>query len=378
MKNPHILDLYSDYLISSFKLTTATGMSELLDGALSHDQITRFLGQDLLTQKEYWKCIKKVIRRIESPEGVIKIDDTFLEKPNSTVNDIICWHHDHSKKGRDKSVKGINILNFLYQSSLAEVDYLSIPVAYEIIKKTEEWFDKKSSKIKLRSPISKNKMVRERLMILHRDNKVKFKYVLWDTWFSSAENFNFVHYDLQKEFIAALKSNRLLALSEKDRRQGKFQRVDELNIQAFEAIPVWLKGMDFSIKLTKQIFTNKDGSQGELYIVTNDHNLTGLQICTIYQDRWGVEVFHKSLKQNVGLEKSPTKIESSQSNHIFATMIAWTKLEMLSKRQQTNHFDFKAQLYTKAIKSAYNILQQLKRVQPKLESSPITVIPRLG
>ncbi|MFT5913286.1 MAG: hypothetical protein ACI9XO_004833, partial [Paraglaciecola sp.] len=66
MKNPHILDLYSDYLISSFKLTTATGMSKVLGGALSHDQITRFLGQELLTQKEYWKCIKKVIRQIES------------------------------------------------------------------------------------------------------------------------------------------------------------------------------------------------------------------------------------------------------------------------------------------------------------------------
>jgi hypothetical protein len=226
-----------------------------------------------------------VIRQIESSEEVIKIDDTILKKPHSTVNEIICWHHDHSKKGRDKNTKGINMLNFLYQSSLAKVDYLSVPVAYEIIKKTEEWYDKKSKKVKLRSPISKNKMVRDRLLTLHRDNKVKFRYVLWDTWFSSAENFNFVHYDLKKQFIAALKSNRLAALSEKDREQGKFQRVDELNIQAFEAIPVWLKGMDFSIKLTKQTFINKDGSRGELYIVTNDHSLTGFQICTIYQER---------------------------------------------------------------------------------------------
>lgn len=221
-------------------------------------------------------------------------------------------------------------------------------------------------------------MVRERLLTLQRDNKVKFKYVLWDTWFSSAENFNFVHYDLKKQFIAALKSNRLAALSEEDRRQGKFQRVDELNIQAFEAIPVWLKGMDFSITLTKQIFINKDGSRGELYIVTNDPSLTGHLICTIYQDRWGVEVFHKSLKQNVGLEKSPTKMERSQCNHIFATMIAWTKLEMLSKRQQTNHFDLKAQLYAKAIKSAFGILQQFKRVQLRLESDVIATNPLLG
>ena len=91
-----------------------------------------------------------------------------------------------------------------------------------------------------------------------------------------------------------------------------------------------------------------------------------------------MEVFHKSLKQNVGLEKSPTKVENSQSNHIFATMIAWIKLEMLSKRQQTNHFDLKSQLYAKAIKSAFGFLQQLKRVQLRLESDSSSTIPLLG
>jgi hypothetical protein len=47
MKNPQILDLYSGYLIASFNVATATGLSELLDGALSHDQISRFLGKSL-------------------------------------------------------------------------------------------------------------------------------------------------------------------------------------------------------------------------------------------------------------------------------------------------------------------------------------------
>ena len=38
-----LLDLYSDYLISSFGQTTATGLATLLKGGLSHDQVTRFL-----------------------------------------------------------------------------------------------------------------------------------------------------------------------------------------------------------------------------------------------------------------------------------------------------------------------------------------------
>lgn len=41
--NAEHLDLYTDYLISSFGPTTATGLAALLDGRLSHDQVTRLL-----------------------------------------------------------------------------------------------------------------------------------------------------------------------------------------------------------------------------------------------------------------------------------------------------------------------------------------------
>ncbi|MBI1760754.1 MAG: hypothetical protein HYR56_04885 [Acidobacteria bacterium] len=41
--NAEHFDLYTDYLISSLGPTTATGLSSLLDGQLSHDQVTRLL-----------------------------------------------------------------------------------------------------------------------------------------------------------------------------------------------------------------------------------------------------------------------------------------------------------------------------------------------
>jgi len=175
MKKPHILDLYTDYLIASFGKTTATDMSELLNHALSHDQISRFLNQGELTDKDYWRCVKPLVRQIEHPLGLLKIDDTIEEKPHTKENDIICWHYDHSKKGRDKNVKGINIVNFLYQNPQVELDYLSIPVAYELIKKTEPWFDKKSGKLKRRSPVSKHELVQKRLRILQSLNKMVAK-----------------------------------------------------------------------------------------------------------------------------------------------------------------------------------------------------------
>jgi len=377
MKNPKILDLYSDYLIASFDKTTATGLSRMLDEALSHDQISRFLGQGLFTQKDYWKCIKPLVRKVEDEQGVIKIDDTLEEKPHSTENDIVCWHWDHSKKPKAGHVKGINILNFLYQSPLGTEQSISIPVAFELVKKTEPYFDKRIGKVKKRSPTSKNTMVRERLRILHHYNKVKFRYVLWDSWFSSNDNFEFVHYELKKHFVGAIKDNRTVALSREDKAAGKFKKVRELDLQEAQAICVWIKGLDLTVLLTKQVFKNKDGSTSELYIVTNDLELDGTGICTTYQDRWGVELMHKSLKQNVGLEKSPTKYEVTQANHVFAAMIAWTKLELLSLKEQTNHFALKSRLYIKALRAAFDELQRLKQFLPKLDQDHTQTIPLL-
>lgn len=376
MKDANILDLYTDYLMASFNLTTATGMSAMLDGAISHDQISRFLGQGPFDQKLYWKYIKRIVRRIEYDYGMIKIDDTILEKPHSKENELICWHYDHSKKGRDKNVKGINMINFLYENKLYS-ECISIPLSFELIKKTEHYFDKKANKVKRRSPVSKHEMVQQRLRILQNLNKVKFRYLLWDTWFSSNENFKFVHYEIKKYFVGALKSNRLVALSWEQKLEGKFHKVEELDLQENQVMQVWLKGLDFPVVLTKQVFLNKDGSRGELYVVTNDLDLSAEAISAIYTSRWSVEVLHKSLKQNLGIEKSPTKNEVTQSNHIFATMIAWIKLEMLSKLKQTNHFALKAQLYVKALNTCFEQVQQMKQHQLQLPAPPSSQISLL-
>ena len=51
----HLLELYSDYLLSSFGATTATGLSALVDGAISHGQVTRFLSAADYTGRTLWQ-----------------------------------------------------------------------------------------------------------------------------------------------------------------------------------------------------------------------------------------------------------------------------------------------------------------------------------
>src|SRR3972149_11311896 len=113
MTNDDLLDLYSDYLISSFGQTTATGLAALLDGTVSHDRVQRFLASTQRTSAELWHVVKPHVRAIQSNDGVLIIDDSIAEKPYTDENDIVCWHYDHAQ---DRCVKGINFLTALYHS----------------------------------------------------------------------------------------------------------------------------------------------------------------------------------------------------------------------------------------------------------------------
>ncbi len=53
MKKPD-LDLYTDYLLSTFGFATATGLSEMVEGDVNHDQVTRFLSAQDYTSKDLW------------------------------------------------------------------------------------------------------------------------------------------------------------------------------------------------------------------------------------------------------------------------------------------------------------------------------------
>ena len=354
--NKDLLDLYSDYLLSTFSLATATGLAELMDQTYSHDQVTRMLGTRIFRQKDYWQMVKPVVRQIERVEAAILVDDTIEEKPYTDESELICWHYDHSQ---GRSVKGVNLLNFVYHSQTGAGAEISIPVAFETITKANWYQDPTSKKWKRRSAVSKNELVRQRLKILSQTNQLQFKYVINDIWFSSKDNMKWIRNDLKKEFVMALKSNRLLAVSPEAKSQGHFVALAELDLKPGQCRLVYLKGVSFPLIVAKQVFINQDGSVGTLFLVSSDTSLTYDQLTTLYQKRWKIEVFHKSLKQNAALERSPTKSICAQSNHIFAAMMAVTKLECLKLTHQSNHFALKSKLYLKALKAAFDELHAL-------------------
>jgi hypothetical protein len=76
-----LLDIYSDYLIAQNQHATATGLSDLLEGQISHDKVTRFLNSNELSSKELWEYVKPEVRKIEEEVGgILILDDTIEEK----------------------------------------------------------------------------------------------------------------------------------------------------------------------------------------------------------------------------------------------------------------------------------------------------------
>jgi hypothetical protein len=141
----------------------------------------------------------------------------------------------------------------------------------------------------------------------------------------------YIHATLEKQFI--------FALNKEDKANGRYTRIDSIQCQ---------------------VFTNKDDSTGTLYLISNDLSATAAPLETIYQKRWKVEVFHKSIKSNTSMAKSPARTVRTQSNPIFMSLYATARLEILSAQQGLNKFALKSKLYINAIRQAFDELQQLK------------------
>ena len=120
------------YLLSSTGPTTATGLSQLLDGALSHDHVTRWLRQTTYGPADIWRQAKPLIRPAEARRpaeefAVLIVDDSVLKKAHTDANELIYTHWDHRQQ---RYVKGLHFVTLRYQAG-----ELALPIAVERVRK---------------------------------------------------------------------------------------------------------------------------------------------------------------------------------------------------------------------------------------------------
>jgi hypothetical protein len=350
-------EIYINFALSSFGKIEMTKLSKILGKGNSHDIFTKnlLLNDEIEIDKELWRHVKPILRDYENEkDGCLLIDDSLLAKPYTKESDMVCWHYDHTI---GKSRKSILMLNFHY----TDASGISLPLGYEIITKSEKEYEDKKKKWVKKSKFTKNEIMRDKLEILHFHNQLKYRYVLFDKWFASVENLVFINDVLKKKFVCPLKKNRKVALSREEKNNGKYVSISSVDMGDCSSRLVYLEGYENTVKIIKQV--SKDGDDDEsiyLYLVTNDIDLTTNKILEIYKRRWKIEEYHKSLKQNLKIEHSPTKVETSQLNHIFLSVCGFVKLERLRLNYKMNHFAIKEKIYIEALKTAYQKVGELE------------------
>jgi hypothetical protein len=409
-----MIDIYSDYLITNFGQAT-TSLSNVLNGELSHDSITRSLADRELTSKDYWQYVKPTIREIQDENANLflapyqhltgldrSIDDLIVEKPHSEESGVIGYYFDHTK---GRSVKGINIVDAAYIAPTARV-----PLDFVVVKKLGYKVDLQGKPFRQQTK-TKHEILEDILRFaVHNDvpfllvrqhlaGYSGFKTVLFDVWYGSADNMRLVKLDLGKEFITPLKGNRKVKLLET--AGSTLQAVESLELEEGKPYLARLEGVPFDVSIVKLVFLltrqhlagcsrfkHENGHQGLLFLCASETGLTGEEIRLGYQKRaiqarqvlmwgqeWSVEEQHKSgkrpkpvrcwcgaKKQNTGLGSSPASLVVARVNHVFCSFVGVLKLECLKLKTGLNHFALKAKLRLKAVQAAWDELNRLRAV----------------
>lgn len=175
---------------------------------------------------------------------------------------MICTHFDHTQ---NRYVKGVNLLTALSYSQ-----DVSLPVDFELIRKTELVTDPKTGKQSWQSAETKNAMLRRMVDSFIR-KQVPFRHVLADIWFASVENMIFIKQKKQKDFVMPLKANRRVALSEADKQNNRFVPVASLP-ETSACQHIYLDKVPFPLLLITitSVKTDHEGKTRTLYLVTSN------------------------------------------------------------------------------------------------------------
>lgn len=304
------LGLYANFLISNHNRYSGAELERVSPiSDMHHDAVSRWLAVSDYAPSDLWAKVKKMVRE---KAGYLVCDDTLIDKRFSRKNELAHVQYSGNEHGL---VNGISLVNLLWTDE-EEI----IPVDYRV-------YDKR------RDDKTKNDHFLE---MLDRAKKRGFspKCILMDAWYGSVGNLKHIR-KLNWHFMTNLKSNRQISIV-----KGVYMPVSDLDFTNKQAKKVWLKG--YGHVLVRRI----DATNGDTtYVAASDLTLTDEDEFTAHWGhRWNIEEFHRGIKQTTGIEKCYSIKASSQKTHIFASFIAFIRLESCRFKAKISWYEQKARI----------------------------------
>ena len=293
------LNTYTGYLIVEPKYSGCCRLAEMFS-EMSHDSINRFLLRERYDPKDLFTEIKGAIELIG---GTLSGDDTIIEKPYSDPDktELISYYWSGKQK---KTVKGINLITLYYTDGKGH----SLPINYRLYNQAD---DK-----------TKNDYLREMVEEVIEWG-IQPLNITTDSWYSSRKNLKFFR-NKRLGFLVGIAKNRLVKVE-----GGQYVRVENLEIPD-EGKIVTLKQFGV-VKVFKRTF--KNGRTRYLIWFQLDEStlaeVTRQDLRELFSIHWGIETYHRALKQLGNIGKFLVRTTEAIGTHLFCSLRAFCQLELM-------------------------------------------------
>jgi hypothetical protein len=320
--NPRKVDEYDyiQFLLAAQRVFSAVEASKVVsgeEGAPAHDAYTRLLQRIPPDSEALWQEVETLVMKAK---GLLVIDDTTLDKPYADKMAMVTSHW----SGKHHAVvSGINLVSLLWTDGQAH-----LPCDFRFYNPDEDG-------------LTKNEHFQVMLKAA-QERGFAPELVAFDSWYSGLENLKLVR-SFGWHWLTQLKKNRLLSIDRSGNRP-----ISEWLIPS-QGLKMHLKGYGW-VKVFKTVAT--DGTFE--YWATSKLDMT-LEECAFYAlDAWQIEVYHRGLKQNTGIERGQFRLLVAQKNHIALAIRAFVRLEAYRLKTGISWFEAKQSIIRHAIRSYLN------------------------
>lgn len=317
MNPPKANDLdYIHFLIAAQKVFTATEAARSAPknpDPPAHDAFTRLLRREPPDTGALWEGARTLV---EPERGLLVVDDTTLDKPYSEKMELV---HRHWSGKHHRVVSGINLCTLLWseEGTLVPTDFRVYDAPHDGLTKNDHF-----------------------RAMLEQANERGFepRYVLFDSWYSSLDNLKAIR-GYGWHWLCRLKSNRLVNPD----KEGNIA-IGEVEIPAQGRV-VHLKAYGM-VRVFRTVAKDGDAE----HWATDDLKMSESDREELEGGGWGIEVYHRVLKQCCGVERSQARAERAQRNHLGLALRAFLRLEANRLRSGISWYEAKLSIVRDAVR----------------------------
>lgn len=300
------LFLYIQFLFRTNNRCTATELSRVIPGRISHDTVTRWLKEKPAAPSDLWRRASK---QVKLNKGYLIGDDSVLEHPYGKHISLVRMHWSGSEGIR---TIGIPLVALVWTDGVRR-----IIVDYRIYTGDK----------------SKHELFQGMLKSAYKRG-FRNQEVLFDAWYAKKETMKLIR-SYGWHWTTVLKKNRKVRMS-----LGSYVSISDLDWSAGPAPQVWLK--DYGWVRVTQAAPQKTGSVR--YLASSHTRASQHRIRRHYAMRWTIEEVFRILKQVFHIHGCQARDERSQRMHIHACLSGFNELEPVRLQQEVSFYELQAEL----------------------------------